>query len=136
MCFRAKCWGEAFIPIFQSVQAFDRAFLSSFWDATKQLHIRLKIEGGRFEKGPYVEHFTKFVAMARHFQPPITEPMLIGLIARHFPPTIATTLVGVIVFSDAISRSQQADYYNRTGDSGGSFRGGVNKFTDHKKYPH
>lgn len=60
---RAKCWGEAFITIFQSVQAFDRAFLSLFCDATKQLHIRLKIEGGRFEKGTYVKHFTKFVAM-------------------------------------------------------------------------
>lgn len=109
---KAKAWGEAFLTSFSTFDNFKNAFVDFFWDETKQQYFKSKIESGIYERGSYVEHFTKYVAMARHIYPPFTDLSLIKLIARHLPPHISTTLIGVSTLGDALGRLKQADYYN------------------------
>lgn len=110
---RAKIWGNAFVTSFTDFNTFKNYFLDYFWDDTRQLNIKLKIESGIYERGSYVEHFLNYMGLARHIHPPFSDRSLINLISRHYPPHISTILIGVHTIAEAINRLKQADYVSR-----------------------
>lgn len=109
----AKIWADAYVSTFNNYQSFRRAFLNQFWGPTKQVQIKLKIESARYTDNAvtFVDHFNYFVGLAKYLDPPYPPEMLIQMIARHFPPSIASVLVGTMDFQEALEKLRQADYY-------------------------
>lgn len=106
-------WARAFLPSFNDFYSFKKEFIKHFWGPNQQIHVKIKLEAGRYEQGPYVDHFTEYYALSRHIQPPISEEVVVSLIARHFPPQIAVLLLSVSRATDALAVLQQADYYSK-----------------------
>ncbi|KAJ8977625.1 hypothetical protein NQ317_010246 [Molorchus minor] len=119
----AKTWFNAFENVFTSYREFKCAFLEQFWGQNKQLQTKLKLESGRYREGDgsLVTYFNRYVAMAKHLQPPYASIQLIATIAQHFPPNIAATLVGTDNLLAALDRLRQADYYFKNSEKKQTF---------------
>lgn len=106
-------WSQAFLITFENFQQFKDSFLRQFWSDTKQMDLRLKLQSGKYtdKNGTLVKHFLTYVSMAKHLIPPLSEQLLIATIARHFPPHIASVLVGTVSIEEALERLRQADYF-------------------------
>lgn len=110
----ALLWKQAFMQFCSSYQEFKKSFIEQFWSESKQLEVRLKLQSALYnENEGFANHFLKYLAMAKYLQPAYAEPMLIGIIARHYPPSIAAILVGTENFNEAMEKLRQADYYYR-----------------------
>ncbi|XP_044746999.1 uncharacterized protein LOC123308426 isoform X2 [Coccinella septempunctata] len=107
----AKLWWEAYSNYFNSYVQFKNEFLGHFWDRKKQLKVKEKLENSEYISGSFTDHFNYWVGAAKFLQPPYSPAELIDLIAPHFPPNVASSLLGCNSFSDAVSRLRQADRY-------------------------
>ncbi|XP_044765647.1 uncharacterized protein LOC123321918 [Coccinella septempunctata] len=107
----AKLWWEAYSNYFSNYSQFKTEFLSHFWDRKRQYKIKEKLENSEYVSGLFTDHFNYWIGAAKHLQPPYTVIELIDLIAPHFPPNVASSLLGCTTFSDAVSRLRQADHY-------------------------
>lgn len=112
---KALLWSKAYLHTFHDFHSFKNSFREHFWSETKQLEIRLLLQAARFEEktGSFVDHFMKYVAMAKHLTPEYSQNLLIQTIARHYPPNISSVLVGTQTLAEAMDRLRQADYYFR-----------------------
>lgn len=107
----AKIWFDAHTYTFLNYDHFRSAFIEQFWGDMTQLQFRLKLDTGRYTEGSFVNHFNFYVCLARHLNPPLSAKLLIATIARHFPPNIASTLIGANSLNEALEKLRQADYY-------------------------
>lgn len=107
----AKLWWEAFSGTFNSYDQFRNDFISYFWNNSRQRKIKSQLETDQYKEGLFVDHFNHWVSMSKHLQPPYTPAELIDVIAPHFPPTIASCLLGCNNFSEAVKRLKHADDY-------------------------
>lgn len=110
----ARTWADAFLSTFVNFNDFKHHFLSQFWNHSQQLEVRIKLDSNVYRENSglsFTDHFNKYVAMAKHLEPPYTERQLIQIIARHFPPSVSCTLVGTTTFQGVLERLRQAEYY-------------------------
>lgn len=116
---KARVWSQALLFSFRSFQDFKTAFVQHFWSETKQLDIKLELQATKYteREGSLVNHFMKYIAMARHIDPPYSESMLIATIARHYPPNVSSVLIGACNIEQALERLRQADRYFRRDES-------------------
>lgn len=108
---RAKTWADVFLSTFNEFDSFKTAFLEQFWGHSQQLKVKLLLESNVYNEGSFVDYFLHFVGMGKHLQPSYEERMLISTISRHFPPHIASCLVGVRTVRDALDRLRHADQF-------------------------
>lgn len=111
----AGVWAEAIFDTYVDFDAFKADFLEHFWGSLKQLEVRSVLESSKHRSGEgnYTNYFLKLVAQCRYLTPPYPEPLLISMLARHFPTAVAATLIGVQSLPDAIARLRQADFIVR-----------------------
>lgn len=112
-----KIWSDAIMFSVPDWNTFKSLFLDYFWNSEKQCETRSQIETGRYKAsdGTYCSYFLKMVAKARFLQPAYEECMLISIIARHFPATVASSLIGATYFNEALQRLRQAEFIMRRG---------------------
>lgn len=113
----ARLWWEAYSNHFQTYSEFKTDFLNHFWDKKKQIKIKERLENTEYVCGLFTDHFNYWVGNAKYLEPKYNQNELIDLIAPHFPPNVASSLLGCRTFSEAVARLHQADLYYKNKSS-------------------
>jgi hypothetical protein len=106
----ARTWSDAMFDIYPDFHSFKRGFLDQFWGDIIQMQARGRIETGSFVSGSITNYFLSIIKNAKYLVPAYSDPILITLVARHFPVHISTTLIGTNTIAEALNRLRQAEF--------------------------
>ncbi|XP_031358619.1 uncharacterized protein LOC116182240 [Photinus pyralis] len=107
----ALSWSQTHMHTFSNFDEFKAGFRDFFWSDVIQSECLYNLEKNKYyaSMGSFSQHFMRSVALAKHISYP--EHFIIQKLSRNYPPHIATHLVGMKRFADAIGRLRQAEYY-------------------------
>lgn len=113
---KAKIWADALLHTYPDFNTFKTAFLQQFWGHTRQTHLKLQLEVGKYNgQLSYVEYFLSQIAAAKHLQG-YSEIELVALVTRHYPPVISASLIGTRTIAEALDRLRLAENYETNFD--------------------